>query len=204
MIIRICKIVKHVLLRLPEDVNYSEQVKVLGCYIDCQLTLQLQVNLVCSNSFCYLRKAWSIRDQVKTSVIIELIRGLVLSPVDYCNSLYYGLPNILIAKLQRITNSAGRLISRLLPSTPTSPNLKQLHCLPFKQRIVFKTLLYAHRFVDPPGKLPLYLSELMKQNTIVTRSQHFYNLLVHNFCSNFGRRTFSHAVAVDWKNCHLI
>ena len=39
MIIRKCKIVKHDRLRLPEDGDYTEQVKVLGCYIDCQLTL---------------------------------------------------------------------------------------------------------------------------------------------------------------------
>ena len=95
MIIRKCKIVKHGSLRLPEDGDYTEQVTVLGCYIDCQLPLQRQVHFVCSNSFYYLRKVWSIRDQVKTSVLIELIRLLVLSRVDYCNSLYYGLPNFL-------------------------------------------------------------------------------------------------------------
>ena len=64
----------------------------------------------------YLRKVWSVRDHVETSVLIELIRVLVLSRVDYCNSLYYGLPNFLLAKLQRIMNSAARLIFRLSPS----------------------------------------------------------------------------------------
>ena len=49
MVIRKCKIVEHGLLRLPEDDDYTEQVKVLGCYIDCQLTLQRQVNFVWSN-----------------------------------------------------------------------------------------------------------------------------------------------------------
>ena len=56
MTIRKCKFVKHALLRLPEDGDYTEQVKVLGCYFDCQLTLQRQVNFVCLISFYYLRK----------------------------------------------------------------------------------------------------------------------------------------------------
>ena len=43
-------IVKHSLLSLPEDGDYNEQVKVLGCYIDCQLILQRQVKIVCSDS----------------------------------------------------------------------------------------------------------------------------------------------------------
>ena len=33
--------------------------------------LQWQVNFVSSNSFYCLRNVWSIRDQVKTSVLIE-------------------------------------------------------------------------------------------------------------------------------------
>ena len=106
----------------------------------------------CSNSFNYLRKVWSLRGQFKTSVLIELIKVLMLSRVDNCNSLYYGLPRFLLAKLQRIMNSAARLIFRLSP-TPTSSYLKQLHCLPIRQRIVFKILLSAHRFIHQPGKL---------------------------------------------------
>ena len=51
MSIRKFKTVKHGLLRLPDDADYTEQVKVLGCYIDCQLTQQQQVNFVCSNTF---------------------------------------------------------------------------------------------------------------------------------------------------------
>ena len=79
MIIRKCKIVNQGFLRLPEDGDYTEEVKVPCYYIDFQLTLQRQVNFVCSNSIYYLRKVWSIRDQVKKSVFIELIRVLVLS-----------------------------------------------------------------------------------------------------------------------------
>ena len=85
-------IVKHSLLSLPEDGDYNEQVKVLGCYIHGRLILQRQVKIFCSDSFNYLRIVWAIRYQVKTSVLIELITVLVLSRVDYCNSLYLGLP----------------------------------------------------------------------------------------------------------------
>ena len=52
------KIVKHGHLLLPEDGEYTKQVKFLVCYIDCQLTLQRQVNFDCSISFWYLRKVW--------------------------------------------------------------------------------------------------------------------------------------------------
>ena len=61
MIIRKSKIVKYSFLRLLEDGNHNEQLKVLGCYNDCQLTLQQQVNFVCSNSFHYPRGHFAIK-----------------------------------------------------------------------------------------------------------------------------------------------
>ena len=91
MIIRKLKIVKLGFLRLPEYGDYNEQVKTLCSYIDCQLSLQRQINILCSNSF-HLRKVWSIRDQVKTLIPIVLIGVAVLPRVGYCNLLYYGLP----------------------------------------------------------------------------------------------------------------
>ena len=46
IVIRKCKIVLLGFLCLPKDVDYTEQVTVLFCYIDCQLTLQRHVNFV--------------------------------------------------------------------------------------------------------------------------------------------------------------
>ena len=92
----------------------------------------------------------------------------------------------------------AQLIFRLVPTTSISSYLKQLHWLPIRQRIVIKILLYAHRFINQPGKLPLYLSDSMKRNTMLTRSHYFYNLHVPKFRSKFGRRSFSHAVTVEW------
>ena len=48
---------------------------------------------------------WPIRDQVKASVLIELIRVLVLSRVDYCNSLYHGLSKFLLALSKTTANN---------------------------------------------------------------------------------------------------
>ena len=73
MNIRKCKIVKHILLRLLENGDYIEYEKVLVCNIDCHLTLQRQINFVWSNLFFYLRKVWSICDQVKISVLVKVL-----------------------------------------------------------------------------------------------------------------------------------
>ena len=46
MIIRKYKIVEHGLLRLREGGDFTEQIKVLACYIYYQFTLQRQINFV--------------------------------------------------------------------------------------------------------------------------------------------------------------
>ena len=103
---------KHGHLRLPEAGDYTAQVYYLGFYIDCKFNFQPHVKFFCLNSFLFISVVWSIRDQEETSVLIELIRVLVLSRVDFCTSLSYGLPNFLLEKLQRVINSAARLIFR--------------------------------------------------------------------------------------------
>ena len=105
---------------------------------------------------------------------------MILSRLDYCNSLYYGLPAISIQKLQRIMNSAC-LIFILSPGSPTANYIKQLHWLPIKQRVLYKILLFGHRLVHHPWKA------LVFRNDKMTGCQYAYKLKVPadaNFSNN--------------------
>ena len=90
---------------------------------------------------------------------------------------------------QRIMNSACRPISRLSPGSPTANYIKELHWLPMKQRILYKILLFGHRLVHHPWKIPMYLGALVFRNDKVTRCQYAYNLKVPNVTTAFGRRS---------------
>ena len=91
-----------------------------------------------------------------------------------------------------------RLIFRLSPGSPTANYIKDLHWLPMKQRILYKILLFGHRLVHHPWKIPMYLGALVFRNDKVTRCQYAYSLKVPNVKAAFGRRSFSFAVPFEW------
>ena len=90
---------------------------------------------------------------------MTLVHSLVLSRVDYCNSLFVGLPKYLLRKIQSILNRAARLIFSAPPRTPTTPFLVELHWLPITARIEFKLCLMTYKVIKS-GE-PKYLAELL-------------------------------------------
>ena len=79
--------------------------------------------------------------------------------MDYCNSLFIGLPNVILKKVQSVLNRAARLIFNLPPRVPTTSSLIELHCLPLKARIEFKICLITFKALK--FNQPSYIRELL-------------------------------------------
>ena len=64
-------------------------------------------------------------------VFARVFMSLVISRMDYCNSVLVGLPASTLAPLQRAQNAAARLILGLSRRSHITRALQQLHWLPF-------------------------------------------------------------------------
>ena len=84
----------------------------------------------------------------------QLVQALVLSRLDYCNSLLAGLPSSQVARLQRVQNAGARVIACVPRYDHIAPVVMQLHRLPVSQRNEYKVLILA--FTAIQGKAPLY------------------------------------------------
>ena len=101
-----------------------------------------------------------MRKYLDTDATRTLVATLVTSQLDYCNGLLIGLSKATVKKLQRVQNTAARIIARQGKYDHISPVLRDLHWLPVDQRIEFKVLVLAFKALH--GLAPHYLQELLQ------------------------------------------
>ena len=89
--------------------------------------MQDQVSNVCKSCFHHLRNIRKIRRSLHFQTAEILIHSFLIVKLDYCNSLFYALPEYLIYRLQSIQNAAARLIAFTKKHDHITPIFKQLH-----------------------------------------------------------------------------
>ena len=126
--------------------------------------------------------------------------AFVISRLDYCNSILYGLPKLEHEKLQRARNIAARLITGTSRKDHITPLLENLHWLPVRSRIVFK-ILHLTYTMPLNGQSPTYLTSLINCYKPVRslRSSDRLLLQVPNVSTaTYGQRTFSFCAPKLW------
>ena len=87
-----------------------------------------------------------------------LVTTLVISHIDYCNAVLFGLPDCLIKKLQRVQNCAAKLVLQR-NRFDAAAALRELHWLPVKNRIRYKIALTVFKCLHDLA--PEYLQNLL-------------------------------------------
>ena len=108
---------------------------------------------------CFHREFRHIRSFISKSAAIIFANACIHSRIDYCNSLFYGLPKYSINRLQKMQNSVARIVTRTSRSSYITPLLKSLHWLSVQYRINFKLCCITYRALSL-GE-PHYLNSLL-------------------------------------------
>ena len=93
---------------------------------------------ICISAYGELGCLSSIRHLLTVNATKTLLAAFVLSMLDGCNSLLCGSPQFILNKLQRVQNSAARLVMKSRKRDQVQPLLRNLHWLPLRSRIDLK------------------------------------------------------------------
>ena len=148
-------------LPMPNDF-----VKILGVIFDDRLNPEKHINRVVCTCYANLCNLGRIVSKLTKPLKVQLVHSLILSHSDYCNALFYNLPEYLLHKLTKVLYTAVRFIFGLRGSALRMhllPYSKSLHFLPVKFRIKFKIALLTHKCLH--GYAPPYLKNLIKSHS---------------------------------------
>ena len=185
--------------------SVTSKLKILGVTLDSRLNFTHFVSQLIQASNFHLHAIRQARKFLPFDTAVALIISLVLSRIDYCNSLLYRLPNCLISKLQSLQNRAAKTALQADYYSSSHTCLDHLHWLPVVLRAQFKLLwLTANTlyFLYQPAYLYDRLS--IRQTSESLRSSNSGLFLHQPVSSNpFLHRSFSHIAPHLWNSLPL-
>ena len=92
-------------------IELTEKVRDLGVILDKNLTPTYHINETYRKATNAIRSIGRIRKYLTNKNLKLLVNALVISRLDYCNSILYGLPKRELDKLQRVQNTAAPFIT---------------------------------------------------------------------------------------------
>ena len=144
-----------------KTIQHTNKIKYLGGHLDSSLTFKDHIIAKSKAATINIIQIRNIRKYLNQDTCHKLVISLVLSHLDYSNSLLSGPSDSSIKILQKVQNSAGRLVLRRNAKHSSTENTKQLHWLPIKQCIDYKVLTLVHKCLHQ--KTPKYLQGLLKE-----------------------------------------
>ena len=125
--------------------------------------MKSQISNVVSSASFHIHNIWRIRKYLNQKATEQIVHSCITCRLDMCNSLYIGLPQNQIARLQRVQNMAARLVTLRSRSDSISDILKSLYWLPVSKRIIYKLLLITYKTLLHSS--PHYLYQILKPYT---------------------------------------
>ena len=130
-----------------------------------------------------------------------MLSELVLSRIDYGNLLLFGATSYELDRVQRLQNSAARLVCSTPLREHITPSLRELYWLPIRERIHFKLALFVYKCLNKTT--PGYLSTLLSHYTpphFLWSTLDITHLNVPRANKVLGQKAFSVAGPMIWNN----
>lgn len=178
----------------------SETVKSLGVVLDQHLTFEKHVKNLCRTCNFHIRSLRSLCSSLDSKTAETIGRSIVMSKMDYCNSLLAFTSKRNIHRIQVVQNNLARLVSGSDYRQSAAPILSSLHWLPIEQRIKYKitTMVFKSRINLLPEYLSNSLTVFTSARPIRTPFQNTY--VIPRVRTEVAKQSFSYAGSKLWND----
>ena len=166
------------------------------------MSVELHIKNICRTAYSELHRVSTIQHLLSADSTKTFVSTFVLSRLDYCNSLLSGCPKHLLEKLQKVQNTAARLVLKAHKQDHVSPLHRTLHWLPIQARIEYKLSTLCHSFFSDTALV--YLCDLHRVCSPLRQlrsSPDSRSLRIPQIkTKTFGHHLFSHAAPSVWNS----
>ena len=135
-------------------VQRADVIRYLGAWMDNQLSLKHHVKLKCKAAMFNLIRIKRLRSYLTKSTCNILVMSLVMSHIDYANSILINLPDCVLGQMQRVQDIVAKIVMGKSKYDSCTQCHKALHWLPIKAHIEHKLLTLVRKCVH--GEAPQY------------------------------------------------
>jgi len=141
------------------SLNITHSARNLGFVFEEHLTFSDQISAISKACYYHIRQLRCIRPYLDSTTVCTIATSIVHSKLDYCNSLYYNLPESQITCLQLTQNCLARAVVKAPKSWHITPVLRCLHWLKITEHIEYKLLSLTYKVLTTTQ--PPYLHHLI-------------------------------------------
>ena len=174
--------------------------KYLGVQIDVNLKWKEQINNICRKVCTSLAVMRRVKPFVPRSSLITIYNTMVLPHFDYAITIWSSCSVINLNKLQKLQNTAMRIILSVPYRTHINDMLRTLGFMNIRDRIIYLTGCMMYKVKNEIA--PSYLNELFRPvstiHSVNTRGSVNGDLYVPKCNTNYGKSSFQYKGSVLW------
>jgi hypothetical protein len=99
----------------------------IGVIQDHELNMEQQISSICRSAYFHLRNIGKIRKFLDEKATEAIVHAFISSRLDNGNSLLYGVPKKQIDRLQKVQNTAARIILHIRKFEHITHHIQSLH-----------------------------------------------------------------------------
>ena len=179
----------------------TNSAKYLGLHFNNELNLDKHINLIRQTTTAQLFNLRRLRPYMNTTTTTLLIHSLIISRLQYCNSLLATVNKDKIKHFDRIINRSIRLIYRLNRndySTSVTELRQRLNWMTTTDSIDYKLLTIIKKTLTYEQPHALRLSLNIKSNNRQLRTSDLTILTLPTTNSKYGKKRFSSIASYKW------